>query len=134
MCALVTGVQTCALPISPVDRASAEHQPCKKGTDNTDYYIKQNALLSVGPHQNAGQPAENAPNDQPDDEIHRTSPVQVMRNKRSRPENVQEAGSSFETDLLQDQQLANSRGVSKLLFPAFELGSAVCRPTRSQYS
>src|SRR3546814_10004826 len=92
---------------------------CKKGTDNTDYYIKQNALLSVGPHQNAGQPAENAPNDQPDDEIHRTSPVQVMRKKRSRQENVPEAGSYFETDLLADQQLANSPGVRRLLFHAF---------------
>src|SRR3546814_1438139 len=91
---------------------------CKKGTDNTDYYIKQNALLSVGPHQNAGQPAENAPNDQPDDEIHRTSPVQVMRKKRSRQENVPEAGSYFETDLLADQQLANSPGVRRLLFHA----------------
>src|SRR3546814_3731456 len=78
--------------------------------------MKQNALLSVGPHQNAGQPAENAPNDQPDDEIHRTSPVQVMRKKRSRQENVPEAGSYFETDLLADQQLANSPGVRRLLF------------------
>src|SRR3546814_5637015 len=107
MCALVTGVQTCALPVAPVDRASAEHQPWKKGTDNTDYYNKQNALLSVGPHQNAGQPAENAPNDQPNDEIHRTSHVQVMLKKRTRKDNVPEASSYFETDLLTDKQLAN---------------------------
>src|SRR3546814_11506350 len=78
----------------------------------------QKALLTVGPHQNAGQPAENAPNDQPDDEIHRTSPVQVMRKKRSRHENVPEAGSYFETDLLADQQLANSPGGRRLLFHA----------------
>src|SRR3546814_16959919 len=74
--------------------------------------MKQNALLSVGPHQNAGQPAENAPNDQPDDEIHRTSPVQVMRKKRSRQENVPEAGSYFETDLLADKQLERKSVVS----------------------
>ena len=49
-------------------RAAAEQETGDRRADDADDDVEKDALLSIGAHDHAGQPAANATDDQPDDE------------------------------------------------------------------
>src|SRR3546814_8474010 len=77
-CVLVTGVQTCALPIFAAQMAAAEEaaeqEAAKDRPDTTDDDIKENALLGVGTHHDACQPADDAAHDDCNNPSHKMTP------------------------------------------------------------
>src|SRR5207342_3908782 len=63
-----------------VGAADAEHaaQPAaQERADNADDHIEQDALLRIRPHDQAGEPADDAAHDQPDDDVHASTPLLV---------------------------------------------------------
>jgi hypothetical protein len=59
-------------PTSETRNVASDKPSGQQGSDDADHHVEQDALLSVGTHDDAGEPAHDAADDQPNQNAHRT--------------------------------------------------------------